>query len=81
MKASQLKVVITMAILTPTAFLRLSFAVAARIFTPAAFGIDLGLAKSKRSTFGAVILAFTGAIKVNAAWDGQLLKQTLKKLA
>lgn len=80
-RASQQKEVITMVILTPTAFLRLSFAVAARISTPGAFGIDLRLAKSKRSTFGAVTPAFTGTIKENAAWDGQLLKQTLKKLA
>ena len=80
-RASQQKEAITMVILTPTAFLRLSFAVAARISTPGAFGIDLGLAKSKRSTFGAVTSAFTGTIKENAAWDGQLLKQTLKKLA
>lgn len=80
-RASQQKEAITMVILTPTAFLRLSFAVVARISTPGAFGIDLGLAKSKRSTFGAVTPAFTGIIKENAAWDGQLLKQTLKKLA
>lgn len=70
-----------MVILTPTAFLRLSFAVAARISTPGAFGIDLGLAKSKRSTFGDVILAFTGTIKENAAWGGRLLKPILRKLA
>ena len=31
--------------------------------------------------FGAVTPAFTRIIKENAAWDGQLLKQTLKKLA
>ncbi len=80
-EASQLNVAITMAILTPTAFLRLSFAVAARIFTPAAFGIGRRLAKSKRSTFGAVTPTFTGTIKENAVWDGQLLKPTLKKLA
>ncbi|GET15686.1 hypothetical protein SN4111_19480 [Ligilactobacillus agilis] len=70
-----------MVTLMPIAFPQLFIVVAARISIPGAFGIDLGLAKSKRSTFGAVTPAFTGTIKENAAWDGQLLKQTLKKLA
>ena len=68
------KVGITMAILTPIAFPRLSTVVAARTSTPGAFGIDQGLARSKRSTSGAAIPAFTGTIKENAAWGGQSLK-------
>lgn len=75
-RASQLKVVITTAILTPIAFPRLSTVVAARTSTPGAFGIDQGLARSKRSTSGAAIPVFTGITKENAAWVGQLLKPT-----
>lgn len=73
---SQQKVVITIAILMLTAFPQLFIVVAAKTSIPGAFDIDLGLAKLKRSTFGDVTPAFTGTIKENAAWDGQLLKLT-----
>lgn len=69
-----------MVTLMPIAFPQLFIVAAAKTSTPGAFGIDLGLAKLRKSTCGAAIPVCTGTIKENDVWAGQLLKQTLKKL-